>query len=374
MARPMRRALACPARIVALALLSISLTPACAVFDAPPEVTIEGLTEGLLGDPTAPIVLAFSKPPVPSTIRIEIAPYLVDSNGLLADEPGNTLNMPFTPLFTHDPMFGDSGGTDVMSADGSTMTITPSAPFPVGGQLVVLVEPGLSDAEGTVTKVRREDVFGYASTLTCDAPVKTFKEGTYFLLVAVEQPINVQLQIFAQIDLDPATGAFDGVFTKAKRNPDPTRCNPPCPSTDVCRLIPTEACVIPSTQAGSVDEYSDYVPNPDPPTGFASLNTGCAVQQGAMTASFATRPNDVMVDMPSVTLRNTAMTVSFTPDGTGTLRGTGTLTADAVLLGTINSGMGQGNMTARSITAAEAPPGIPAPDAGPPPVDAGPTP
>jgi hypothetical protein len=339
----------------------------CAVFDAPPEVTIEGLTDGLLSDPTAPIVLAFSKPPVPSTVRLEIAKYIVDSNGLLGDQPGNTLGMPLQTLFTHDPVDDDSGGSDVLAPDGSTMTITLSVPPPVGGQLVVLVEPGLSDEAGTVTRVRRELVFGYASTLSCDAPVQTFQSGTYFFLVSVVEPVNVQIQLFGQIDVDPATGAFNSVFTKAKRNPDPSRCDPPCPSTDVCQLLPSQACVIPSTVAGSVDDFSDYVPNPDAPTGFSFANTGCTVQQGAMTASFATAPADVQVEMPMVTLRNTSLSSSFAPDSTGTLRGTGSLTADAVLLGTVDSGMGQGNLTARSIAPADVPPGVPGPDGGAPP-------
>jgi hypothetical protein len=354
-----------------LAALTAVSALGCAVFDAPPEVTIQGLTEGLLPDPTAPIVLVFSKPPIPSTVRIEIAKYIVDSNGLLGDQPGNTLSMPLQTLFTHDPVTGDTGGTDALAPDGSTMTITPSVPPPVGGQLVVLVAPGLSDDAGTVTKVRREIVFGYPSTLTCDAPVQTFQSGTYFFLVAVEEPFSVQLQLFGQIDVNSATGAFDAVFTKAKRNPDPDRCNPPCPSTDVCQLVPSQACVIPSMVAASVDEFSDYVPNPDAPTGFSFPDTGCAVQQGSTTAAFATAPTDVQVTMPMVTLRNTSLSSSFTPDSTGTLRGTGTLTADAVLLGTLDTGMGQGNITARSIAPADVPPGVPGPDGGPPTPDGG---
>jgi hypothetical protein len=182
----------------------------------------------------------------------------------------------------------------------------------------------------------------------------------------------VQLQLFGRVELNSATGAFDAVFTKAKRNPDPNRCHPPCPSTDVCQLVPSQACVIPSTVAPSVDAYSDYVPNPDAPTGFSFSTTGCAVQQGSTTASFAIAPTDVQVTMPMVTLRNTSLSSSFTPDSTGTLRGTGTLTADAVLLGNFNAGMGQGNLTARSIAPADVPPGVPGPDGGPPTPDGGP--
>jgi hypothetical protein len=119
--------------------------------------------------------------------------------------------------------------------------------------------------------------------------------------------------------------------------------------------------VIPSTQAGSVDEFPDYVPNDDPMTGFSFETEGCTVDEGSASATLATSPVDVSVSSPMVTLRNAALDASFSLDTDGTLRGSGTLTADAVLLGTISSGMGAGNLTARSIPAAKVPPGIPQP-------------
>jgi hypothetical protein len=259
-------------------------------------------------------------------------------------------------------MNGDTGGEDTLSPDGATMTITPDVVPPVGGQYVVLVEPGLSDLAGTMTRVRRRAVFGYASTLTCNAPAHVIPAGTLFLLTNVSQPINVQIQLFGVLDVDPATGKLKGRFTKAKRNPDVSRCSPACPSTDVCRTRPgPPACVTPSTSASTVDEFPDYVPNDDPTTGFSFETQGCAVDQGAMTATLATSPVDVMVTSPPVTLRNTALDASFTADAGGILRGSGTLTADAVLIGSISSGMGAGNLTARSIPASQVPPGVPQP-------------
>jgi hypothetical protein len=337
----------------------LAFASGCAVFDGPPEVTIQGLQEGILPDPKAPLVLAFSKPPVVDTVKLEVAKYILDSDGRLGGDPGDT--MPLDTIFTHDPMNGDTGGLSTLAADGSTMTITLSVPPAVGGQLVVVVEPGLSDQAGTVTTVRRRLVFSYASMLTCDAASRVVPSGDYFFLVAVDEPLNVQIQLFGAVDIDPATGALKGQFTKAKRNPDPSRCSPACPSTDVCRLLPAQACVTPSTPAGNVDEFSDYVPNPDAPTGFSFATTGCAIDETATTAAFATAPVDVQVTSPMVTLRNAALSSSFAPDAMGTLRGTGSLTADAVLIGTINSGEGHGDLTARSIPDGGAPPGIPEP-------------
>jgi hypothetical protein len=346
--------------LLALAPLVV-LAAGCAVFDAPPEVSIDGLTSGLLADPTVPIVLAFSKPPVPSTVKMEIAKYIVDSQGLLGDEPGNTLGMPLQTLWTHDPVNGDTGGMSVLAADGSTMTVTLSVPPPVGPELVLLVEPGLSDAAGTVTVARRQLVFGYQSMLTCDMPAHVMPSGVYFFLVAVDMPIAVQIQLFGDVSIDGATGQITGQFTKAKRNPDPNRCSPPCPSTDACQLVPSQMCVTPSTVAGSVDEFSDYVPNPDAPTGFSFMATGCAIDQGTSMSAFATAPVDVAVTSPMVTLRNTALSSSFTLGSDGVLRGTGSLTADAVLIGTIDSGSGEGDLTARSVAPGLVPPGVPGP-------------
>jgi hypothetical protein len=339
--------------------VALGLLQACAVFDGPPEVTIVGLNEGLLADPHAPIVLAFSKPPQPSTVRIEIAYNIVDSEDRLGDVPGNTLGtMGLDTIFTTDPVNGDTGGTEEIAADGSTMTITLSAPPEVGPQFVLLVEPGITDLAGTDTKVRREIPFGYSSSLTCNAPAQVIASGTFFFLVSVTNPVSTQIQLFGSLAVDPATGMVWGQFTKAKRNPDVTRCSPACPAGDVCQLLPTEACVAPSTVAASVDYFSDYVPNPDAPTGFSFANTGCAVDEGPTTGELNTRPHDVQVTSPMVTLRNTSLSSSFTADG-GTLYGIGTLSADAVLLGTDNDGPSTGSLRARSIAPADVPPGVP---------------
>jgi len=342
-------------RSAAFLLLVASASPliGCATFDAPPEPTIEGEHEGLLPDPKAPIVLSFSKPPVAKTLKVEIDKYVVDGEGNLVESMDNT-------LFTHDPVMGDTGGTSALSADGTTMTITLKVPPPSGPEYVLVVDSGLSDQAGTVTNAPRQLLFGFESNLHCDMPISVFQPGKYFFLVAVDEPIAVQIQLFGAIDVDPKTGRTKGQFTKAKRNTDPSRCHPACPSTDACQLLPTPMCVTPSTPASSVDEYSDYVPNPSAPTGFTFAASGCATDHDGMSA-FATAPVDVQVTSPNVTLRNAALSSSFTPDSSGTLRGTGALTADAVLLGTIDSGMGHGNLTARSLPDGGAPPGIPEP-------------
>lgn len=346
------------ARALALAL-ALGAAPACAVYDAPPEVTIAGLQAGLLADPTRPVVLQFSKPPVPATVKLEIAPYKVDALGELPDEAAGGGSL--SPYYAYDFKNGDTGGVSAFSADGTTMTVTTAVAPPIGPSLVLLVEPGLSDLAGVVTHARRRLVFGYAPSLTCAKPVTVLRSGTYFFLANVTHPIHVQVQLFGVLAIDPATGAVKSRFTKARRNPDPSRCNPPCNPSQVCRTLPAAmaGCVVPSDPATGIDEFPDYLPNPDPPTGFSFTVQGCATDQGAMMSALATEKVDVQVAQPMVILRQTQLDAAFTPDAAGVLRGTGSLTAETVLLGPIDSGKGSGDLLARSLTDAEAPPGIP---------------
>lgn len=347
----------------ALLALSLAFTAAsgCANYDAPPEVSIAGIAEGKLFDNKAPIVIEFDKKPVASSIKLSVAPYHIDEEGRLRDEDeddGTSLD----PWFTHDPVAGDTGGTAELSADGKSMTITLDHKLPLGASIVLVIEPGLSNEAGVTSTERRRLIFSYSTGLTCAEPVSVFKSGAYFFLASIVNPVPIQVSLFARIEVDPATGATRTKFTKARRNPDPNRCPTPCETGQVCRLLPAPQCVLPSVPAGSVDEFSDYVPNPDPPTGFGFAVEACVVDQSASTTYFNTTKVDVEVMQPHVTLSDTELTAQFTVDAEGVLRGTGALTAAAVMLGVIDSGAGNGEVTARGLTDEEAPPDIPAPE------------
>jgi len=262
-------------------------------------------------------------------------------------------------LFDHEGPDDDSKGTAEIASDGLSMTITPSADLPVGPPLVVLVEPGLASPKGLPTTVRRRIGFAYRFKLDCNAPVKAFDSGAYFFLADVKKPIATQVQLLAHIDLDAATGALVGAFAKASRSKDASRCpGLTCSSAEVCRTLPMPACVAPSERAGTVDEYPDYVPNTTPPTGFVFQAQGCAKDDGE-TTTFSTAPVDVVVQSPPVTLRNTVLTATFTRDANGGLRGSGSLVADDVILGTSSSGRGEGVISAVRIPDDQVPPGIP---------------
>ncbi len=346
--------------LLALATALLGVAPGCAVYEGPPQITLTGAVDGHLSDTKAPIVLTFSKPADPLTVKLTIARLITDVEGNLADEdsdPKTHLDV----LFSTDPMEGDTGGFSVMSKDNTTLTIKPSAAFPVGASLVVLIEKGLSDTAGHVTTTRKRIPFSYQFDLKCDKPSAIFRSGTYFFLADVKEPIPAQVKLFASIDVDPLTGAFIGRFTNSIRNPDPARCKPACAATEACRLLPMQACVAPSERAGTAEEFSDFVPNNVPPTGFSFQTTGCVIDQPDGTTAFITAPTDVVVKSPPVTLRNTQITGSFKLVA-DVVQGSGAIAADDVLLGTTSSGKASGTMNARSIPDDHVPPGVPPPD------------
>lgn len=326
--------------------LALVAAPACEKFDAPPSPVLADANNGLLSDPGAPVVVTFTKPIELASLRLAIARNVTDVEGNLPDEqdpPGD-----LSPLFTHDPDDGDRGGALELSADAKTVRITPKTPFPITPRMVLIVEPGLAEIGGSVTHVRRKVVFGFDVKLSCTKPSKTVTSGTYFYVMDVKKPISTQVQLFAVLQALP-TGEILGQFTRAKRNPDPSRCPTPCKSTEACRLLPQPACVIPSERAGTPDEFSDYIPDVALPTGYSFTVHGCAEDDANGTASYVNLPVDVVVPQPPVTLRNTRFASTFTLDPTGLVRGTGAITADDVIIGPISSGAGEGSLAMRKI-------------------------
>jgi hypothetical protein len=347
-----------PALLV-LATALLAGAPGCAEYEAPPQVTLEGVTKGHLSDTTAPLVLTFSKPADPATVKIKIVRFVTDIEGDLADEDSSektTLDILF-----EFPAPSGKAGSGVLSLDGTRLTITPKAEFPVGAGLAILVEKGLADTTGHASAVRKRIPFSYRFDLGCTKPSAVLHSGSYFFLADVKKPLPVQIRLFAAIEVDPATGELVGRFTNAVRNPDPKRCSPACKADEACRLLPAQECVVPSLRAGTVDEFSDFVPKTAPPNGFSFQTTGCVIDQPDGTAAFITAPMDVAVASPPVTLTKAQITGSFKLVG-DVVRGSGAITAEDVLIGTMSSGdAASGEMSARSVPAD---PAIPQPDQG----------
>jgi hypothetical protein len=349
--------------LIIAATVTIAVTASCERYEPPPRPRIEGLTSGVLDDPRAPIVVDFGTPIDPETLLVKIALFEPDVEGNLRDEdddPETELRV----LVRLDPFEGDVGAKGEVDAAAGRLSVVLDSALPVGPKLVLLVEEGLRSPSGRVSNHRIRIPFSYV--VKCAEGASTFASGTYFVLLDVEQPLGTQIQLLAFIDVDPRTGALVGQFTNADRNPE-LRCPSSCSSVDVCRLLPAPECVAPSTRAGTVDEWPDFVPNAPPPTGYSFLVQGCAVDDGTSNGVL-TAPATMVVESPKVTVEGLTMTASFTPGADGVIRATGSLTADVVRLGTNPLGPGKGSMAAVRLPDDRVPPNVPRaparPDAG----------
>jgi hypothetical protein len=351
-------------RIAFALFLFTLLIASCERYVSPPVPSLRGLDQGLLSDPSQPLVIDFSKPIDPTTLSLKVVKFQPDADGKLADETGDP-TVDLHPYFSHDAVNGDVGGTAALDPSNTVLTIVLPARLPVGPKLAVLIEPGLSDAahdDTGTTAVRKRLLFTY--TFTCAATgAKLLPPGPYFFLLDVMEPVGTQIKILADLDVDAATGKIVGQFTLASRLTDPMRCSPPCTGGNVCQTLPgPPGCVVPSTRAGTPAEWPDFYANATPPVGFSFTVNGCAVDQPDGTVAFATQPADMVVQQPPVSVDGLVVIASFSPDPSGVVKATGGVTGDNIVFGAIKFGKGSGTVQAQSIPAAVAPP-IPAPPA-----------
>ncbi|MGH7284724.1 MAG: hypothetical protein ACRELY_24630 [Polyangiaceae bacterium] len=352
------RALSLTILLFALALFGAGAS--CGVYESPPVATISGLNQGLLSDPSVPLVIDFSKPVDLDTLQVKVVRFVPNAQGLLADETGDP-TVSLDPLFSHDQIDGDIGGTATLDPTGMHFMITPAARFPVGPKLAVLIEPGLTDAahdDTGTTAVRKRLLFSYSFTCS-GAGTKVLTSGNYFFLLDVEEPVGTQIKVFGNLDVNPDTGKFVGQFTFAQRLTDPNRCSPPCDNGNVCKTLPgPPACVVPSERAGTTSEWPDFFPNSTPPLGYSFTVNGCAEDEPDGTATFASEPANMVVQQPAVQINGLVLIASFSKDGRGNLIGSGSVTGDDIVLGNGSLGPGHGTTDAQSLPG-DVPPGIP---------------
>ncbi len=327
-------------------------TVGCETYDSPPRPSIDGLVDGVLPDRTAPILLRFSESIAPDTLIARVIQYETDAEGNILPEAEE--------FFAYDKANANLFGDGVLSDEDRVFTITPGKPLPIGATLALVLEPGLKDLEGNPQEQQQVLLFTYR--LSCDDSGGTdkFPSGVYYFLANVEEPLPTQVQLWGNIIVDPASGKFLGQFTNADRNPDPTRCSPACDASEACRLLPAEDCVVPSLEAVTEDEYSDFIVNATPPTGYSFRVEGCLAENGESVA-FVNLPADVVIQQPDVTIRGIQLTASFSQSG-DSYRGTGGVTADEVLIGGQASGAAKGNVLARLVPPEEIPANLPAPE------------
>ena len=130
------------------------MTGGCETFDGPPAAAIVDATNGVLKDPTAPLVISFNESIKPESLWIKVVPYQPDGKGVLLEgDIDKDCRRPV--LFRSDSDCGVQGGTIVWRDRDSTLELHPSAPLPVGAELAVIIERGLSDLAGNTQNVRK---------------------------------------------------------------------------------------------------------------------------------------------------------------------------------------------------------------------------
>ncbi len=355
--RNLVRILSAASLVAALAVLA---GPGCETYDSPPRPSIDGIVDGVLQDPSAPLVLRFSEPVDPTTLRVSIIRYETTAEGLLLDEDADPDNdSDYLEYFAYHPDTGNLLGEGKFIDDYTAFQMAPPVPFPIGPSIAVVIEPGLSDLKGRVQQNRLRLVFTFGADCANAAGTDAFPSGTYFFIANVTRPIPVQIQLWGRLEVDAATGKVIGRFTNADRNPDPTRCSPPCKESEACRLLPAQQCVVPSMEAIGEDEFSDFVPNDVLPTGYSFLVEGCLIPTD-LGVTFLNLPADVVIQQPAVIVEGIELLASFADDG-GVLRGTGGVVAEDVIIGVDPSGKAEGTVLARLVPEDEVPPGIPGP-------------
>lgn len=349
-------------------LLSTALfSLGCEKYVGAPRASIEGIEQGTLADPKAPLRILFDRAIDPATLKLKVVRLVTDPEGLLGDEDSDEkTELDIVYSFDASEKFPNKGGKGTVDEAGTAISIVPKDPWPIAEKLAVLIEPGLSDAEGSRTYIARERLaLTYLVKLNC-APSADFVTGPYFFLGNVTQPIGTQVQLWAWIDVVPETGEFRAAFVNGDRNRDPARCKPlglNCTADEACRTIPTPACVAPSEKAASMDEYVDFIPNYTPPTGYSFQTPGCVDGQSGAKTFFVNLPVDIVVESPAVKLTGTVLTATVEKGADGVVRGGGSIIADKAFLGIAESGKAEGTISVRSVPIGEEPKSLKKPDA-----------
>ncbi|MBL9110032.1 MAG: hypothetical protein JNM74_12195, partial [Myxococcales bacterium] len=333
---------------------------ACERYVAPPEVVVVGAKDGVLTDVKAPLVLSFTKPVNRATLDVKIVPLDLDLEGNLPDERGEA-SEELKPLFSYTELETLGGESDVDPED-TRLVIRPKAPFPVGQKLAIVVAPGLATKDGVATTVRKRILFSYDFKCSGTSGTKVVPNGSYFALLDIEQPVPVQIQLWGRMEIDATNGNVRAQFTNADRNPA-LKCPTECAAEKACRLKPAPDCVVPSLKAGNVEEYSDFVPNVTPPTGYTVTINGCIEDQDANTAALVTAPANLVVQKPEVQVNGLILTASFKKDAQGIVRSTGTVTGSEIVFGIARLASGKGTASIRLVPESEAPKDIPPPPA-----------
>ena len=344
-------------------VLCLSLT-ACGFFDPPPSARIEGAVNGQLGQgPSDPLVVIFSESIQKSTLRLKVVKDAQDGEGNLLDEQEppqveafqESLSLAYAGDHPQDQAvsFGASFEFSEQSSRPH-LTITPDSSFSLTSYLL-LVEAGLKDLAGNETGVRQRVPFGYVLKV---GGTTRLPSGYYYFIFNIEF-LSTQLQLFAHLDVTSDTGAWKGVFVDANRKPE-LNTRPGCPDCAdmVCALLPTPSCRTPSEKQSTLDEFSDWLPDPSPPTGFRFDTDGFARDAEDGSIALATPPFDINLTIGSgevkVRTQNTIVGGEFKElDEAGRFLASGSVGIEDVLVNEVSQGPTQGTFLAMNLFTSE---------------------
>ncbi len=365
--------------LTAAAALLLLPTGSCQTFDPAPSATLQNDVNGAMSTgPGAPLVVKFSEPVVPSSIRIKAVslgvPHAVDGEGNLLDEqhPPDKQAFKDSTVFAYDASqpdnfdatygLGNDPTTAVQLTNNNTqLTITPLATFAVSVPYLLIVEPGLRDPAGHATVPRIKIPFTYR--LSGGGPTR-LPSGFYYFIMNVDFA-SQQLRLYADLDVDPKTGHWRGIFTDAARETatnSRSGCPASCPTnTPVCQLLNSALprCVAPSEKQTALDQFPDFVPEPViDNAGYQFSTDGFAKDEPDGSIAFGTPPFDIDVHVgphgaTEVFAKSTVISGQFKESTTekGSFVGKGSFSVELLQLNKIGSDPTKGDFAGMTLTA-----------------------
>ncbi len=339
----------------------------CAEYDAPPSARLVGAEQGMLaGEVTDDLVVAFSEPIDPSSLRLKIiaaAPGInLDAENRLQDElPGTSGEL--ETLMQFDPGSA-SGAAFTLNEDATRLRISQiedGAKLGIAKPYMVLIESGLADLNGNATRPRGRLPFIYRSFKP--GPTTLPSGAYYFLMVVDPPPLHQQLQLYTHIEVDQANGRFRAKFVDADRTPE-LNGREGCPSdcsglANACRLYPAAECVKPSTEQADINNWRDFKPYSKLPDGYVFETEGFAADAGDGTINLGTEPFQIDITIGAggvnIIVEDVVFTAQMAPDPADPtrLRGTGSVSVTAVKINGVGDQPTKGTLEMMTLTAAE---------------------
>lgn len=342
----------------------VAPTFGCETFDPPPDVKIIGSDNGIMSTaPADPLVLEVSEAFVRSTLRLKIVPAILDGEKSLLDEtkPPDLEQFRERIIAAYDGAREDDEEATFgakVEIQGRRITVTPDKAFGSSLPYLVLVEPGLEDLDGHATVPR--DRLPFTFVLPGGGP-NSLPSGYFYWLLNVDF-LSTQIQTYAYMEVDPVTGAWRSKFTNGNRL-SVLNTRPGCPSCDgdtpICALVPNARCVKPSEKQVAIEEFVDFLPEPDPPDGYVFTADGFVRDEADGSIGLGTAPFLIDVTIGSGAIRvqgeNSKFSGSFVKHPTipGRWQAKGSISVDKVKINGFGEDPTKGNFEAISLSQAE---------------------